>query len=506
MAALKKIDSNLTGLRYAKETSIGVLPGSPTFYPVEPNTYKDFGGQLTLVARRPINPSRQLKKGVITDLNAGAGYTTDVTQTSLQDLLQGFMFAATRNKGLQVATAVTSALYNIPATAGFKVGSLVNAAGFSTAGNNGVKKVTAVVVNTSIAAAGLTAEGSPPATNSLQIVGFEGASADLTINAAGALPVLGSTALDFTTLGLVVGEWIFIGGDAAGNQFATAANNGFARVRAVTATAVTLDKTAGVMVTDSGSGKTIRLYFGKVLKNEQSPLIVRQSYALERTLSFPDDSSPSAIQSEYVHGAVPNELILTIPTANKMTSELTFVGTTYETRSAGTGVIAGTRPSLVDTDAFNTSSDFARIKLSVLDQANSDPLPLFAYLTTLTLTVKNNVTPSKAVGTLGAFDVNVGVFEVTGQMTAYFADVAAIAAVQANQDASLEFQLVKNNAGMAVDLPLVALGDARANVVLDKAIELPLTMDAASSAKIDSNLNHTLLFCFYDYLPTLAHS
>ena len=147
MALLEKIDSNLTGLRFAEEASIGILPQelqSPTntdWTPLEPNTYADFGGSITTVARNPINPSRQRKKGVTTDKDSSGAFNTDLTQKNLQELLQGFFFADLRRKGETVATAVvTTDTYNVPDTTGFFVGSLVFASGFTNGANNVASK------------------------------------------------------------------------------------------------------------------------------------------------------------------------------------------------------------------------------------------------------------------------------------------------------------------------------------------------------------------------------
>lgn len=507
MPAVAKQDSNGTGLRIAVEQSIGVLPGTPVWVPYEPNEYSDFGGQLALTARNPINASRQRKKGIITDLDATAGFNTDLTQTNLQDILQGFLFADTRVNNTAVAiTAVSGAgVYSMTNTTGFNVGSLVLCAGFTNAANNGLKVATAVSAGVSVTLSGTSVVETPPATATTTVVGHRvQTAADVQVNAAGALPTYTSTNLNFTTLGLLPGETIFVGGDAAANQFANAVNNGFKRVKSVAANTITIDKSVSTMVTDTAAGKSIDIYYGKVLKNETGSLIKRRTYQLERTLGAPDDSFPTQIQSEYIVGAVPNELNMNFQTADKIVCDLSFIGINNEQRTGATGVKSGTRPTLVDSDAYNTSSDFSKLRLSVLSATNAAPTPLVAYVTDFSLNFNNNASPNKAVFVLGAFDVSIGTFQVGGSLTAYFADVASIVAVRNNSNVTLDFALVRNNAGISVDIPLLALGDGRLNISQDEPITIPLSAEAATGASWDVNMDHTVMFVFYDYLPNLA--
>lgn len=509
MATVKKIDSNIVGLRWAEETSLGVLPGTPDWNPLEPNSFADFGGQPATVARNPINPTRQRKKGVITDLDASGGFNTDLTQTNIQKLLQGFFFADLRPKGEEHPTSVTvqagDDTYEVVSTTGIRVNDLVFASGFTNAANNGLKRVTAIVANVSVAVAEtLVTEASTPAGAMLVVVGHQFATGDAQINAAGSLPKLTAAAKNLTELGLIVGEYVFIGGDVAVEQFATAANNGFARVRSIAATQIEFDKTASTMVTDTGTGKTIRVFFGRVLKNETGTLIKRRSYQFERSLGASDDALPSQIQGEYLPGSVPNEATFRVPRQDKVTVDLTVVAKDVEYRTGAQGLKTGNRPALVEADAFNTSSDFSRIKLATFATGTPNPTPLFAFVEELTLAINNNVKPAKAVGTLGAFELTAGTFEVSGSMRAYFADVAALSAVRNNSDVTIDLTLVKNNAGITIDLPLITLGDGRPDVRQDEPIMLPLTAPAATGAKIDTALDHTLLMVFWDFLPNAA--
>ena len=623
-----KVDSDVTGLRIAEEdpaSSLGsvghlqqVTPADPPtdnlgiWEALEPNSYSDFGGQVTTIARNPINPSRQRKKGVVTDLDASGGINTDWTQTNMQNQLQGFCFADMRRKGDVLAsghvrmgtngygaiigvdsvgaefdlatlkvdslavnaggtgyavndqvtldtgteeqhcvarvTAVAAGVVTavaiekhgayavIPTASGgattttgggtgltldavssdlasFVVNDLLWATGFATAINNGLHVVDDIAATPNIGVATvLVTEASAPVGSTVTKVGHQGAAGDLDVDVTGTWPKITSTTLNFLTLGIIPGEWFFVGGDTgggAGNQFLNAANNGWKRARSVVAGAVEVDKSDLAMVVEVSTAETVQIFVGRALKNETGTLIKRRTYTMERTLGVPNPAAlPTGIQAEYLRGSVPNEVTINIPQADKLNIDLSWVSTKHETVPGATTLwsahAAATAPALVESDAFNTSSDFSRIRLATVVDGSEAPDALFAFATELNVSINNNVTQLKAVGVLGAFDATAGIFEVGGSMTVYFADVAAIAAVQNNADITLDVIMAKANAGITIDMPLITLGDGRAAIEPGQAITLPLETAAATGAGIDPNLDHTLMFGFFDYLPNAA--
>jgi hypothetical protein len=509
MTAPNKHDSNITGLAFAEEVSLKLLPGvseaDAIWNGLEPNSYSDFGGSFTNVARKPINASRQIKKGVLTDLDASGGFNSDFTQNNMQRLLQGFFFADAREKantksfnGAQIAfTGVTGATKTYAAASGlgaFLAGSLFMASGFGVAANNGLDKVASSTAGTIVGTAVKTDEAAPPADAKIETVGFEFDSDDISLTASASNVRMTSLAVTLTTLGLIPGEWIFIGGDAVGNKFAVN-KPGYARVKAVTADYIDFDDTTFAATTEAGTGKSIQIFFGKVIKNELSTLIKRRSYQLERQLGNDGDG----IQSEYLLGAIPNELTLNIPEADKLNADLSFVALDYQTRTGTQGVKAGTRVNPANEDAFNTSSDVYRMKMNIVDPLNINGAPLFAYVTDGKLVINNGVTPNKAIGVLGAFDAAAGDFAITGSITAYFSTVAAVAAVRNNSDVGFNVILANKNAGFVFDIPLMSLGGGRLSVEKDAAIKLPIEMNAAENGN-----EYTLLSTFFSYLPNIA--
>ena len=526
MAAVSKIDSNVTGLRIAKESTIGVLPGTPIWYPLEPNSYGDFGGNVTTVARETINDARSRQKGVTTDVEASGNLESDMTQDSLEHLWEGLFYAGYAKKAERfnnhtedsVITLVDATTQDFTFTTGdvFRAGDLVFASGFTNAGNNGLHLANTVSGATSLSVtSSLVDEAAPAALAKLVTVGYEFATGDATIVVSGTLPQIVSSAKDMTELGLTPGEFIYIGGDAADEKFFTAADNGWARVRSVSSTAITLDKTSAVMTADDGTddnsggtGQTIRIFFGRTVQNKVGSNIVRTTYQLERKLGAADDANPTHIQSEYLKGSCLNEMTINIPTAEKVTTETTFMSKDVEHRagaaSGSEALKSGTRPTLVSMEAFNSSSDVARIRLAGVSATDEFPTTLFSFVMEGSVSINNNNARNQALGTVGAFDYSAGTFEVSAEVTAYFQNVAALTSIRNNDDVTLDITMVKDNAGLAIDLPLLTLGGGLAQVELNEPVKLPLTADASQATSVDAAYTHTAKVCVFDYLPDAA--
>lgn len=499
------IDSNVTGARIAEEASPGVLPGTPVWDVLEPNSYDDFGSEITTAARNPLNPSRQRKKGSVVDLDASGGFQQDFTETGLLKLMQGFLFAdahipADTKPVFGTAVPITSTTTGtniIGAASGldaFETDDIVLLSGFAQAATNGVKTVAAATATTLTLDQAIGAsEASPPASARVQKIGVAVAASELAIVVAGSQVSMTSATFDFTTLGLVEGSWIYLGSDD--NKFASVNNQCFARVDVISENALIFGKTSKTMVAVA-AGPAVDIILPVFVRNEPNPdNIKRRTYQLERTLG----RDANGVMSEYLIGAMSNEFTLNLQQGELITADLAFIAQDNEQRDGLTGVKAGTRPSLATEDAYNATSDVRRSKMAIVTPGNPNPSALFGYATEFSLEINNNVSPNKAIGVLGAFSMTAGTFEVGGSAEVYFSDIAAVQAVRNNADVTQDLILVKNGAGWVFDIPLLSLGDGRLAVEQDQPIKLPLETMAA-----ESDLGHTLMVARFPYLPSFA--
>lgn len=474
-------------LSYAVESSTpGVLPGSPIWKLVEPEDIGAFGATISTTARNPISTKRMAQKGAVTDLDSSVEFSCDMTISAFKDFIQGFMMASWNAQGSFDPTAVTATGYTVASGGALTTSTLIYARGFSTSANNGLKVVGASSTATEIKTSGLTAETTPPAASHVDVVGFQGASGDIVINAN---LHLASTSLDFTTLGLTVGQYIKIGGSTTATKFATAADNGYARIRSIAAHLIELDKRSATFVADAGASKTIQIFYGWFIKNV--PLtdadFLEESYQFEATYEGLDSGVATY---EYATGNFVNSVTLNLPLASKAGMSLNFIGLNAEELT--TTKKSGATASPYETDALNTSSDIARISL-----ANTSEVDVTTYFKSLDITISNAISPEKVLGSLGAAFMNYGDFMVTGSAQCLFTDLAVVNAVRNNTTVSLDVLLSNDDGAIYMNIPGMVLGSGTKSFPKNETVKV----DISSEAFEDEFFGFCLGFTYFPYLP-----
>lgn len=513
--AMEHTSGNLTGLFIAEETILGQVADTPRWFEREPNSYTDFGGQFAMTTRKPIVHDRQHAKGETSDNSPTSGFEEDITLTNVPWLMQGFLYAdarqapTTRRIGAvgETIASVDADQYFVtgyPFT-GWMVGYLVYAEGSDIAANNGLKRLSAVASGSvTVAGGGLTIDASPPAESALTVVGIQFGAGELTLTKTTTSVVLTTSmaGVDFTDdFDFTPGEWHFIGGDATGLRFADSGNNApfYARLAAITATTLTYDKTTGVQVTNAGVGKTVQLFFGSVVRNEEDcTLIKARSYTQERQFGCGEGE----IESEVIYGGSCNQMTITIPTPGpeaKVTMAFGFIATGSIERDATEGPLAETFVPALNEPCFKPGMDVYQHKLAVLDPATLNPTALVSYNSEATLVINNNLAGIKAIEHFGNAGVNVGELGVTGTLGSFWTSVQAARKVRQGADCTWHLILTKRNAAVIFDIASLGLGGGRTTVEANSPVKIPLETSAGKGPQ-----GYTLCGTFMRYAPTVA--
>jgi hypothetical protein len=319
-----------------------------------------------------------------------------------------------------------------------KLGHLVRATGFTNSANNftaGFRVASSTATTIVGTALSLTAEAAPPGTARLKVIGFQGASGDITATSTG----LASTALDFTTLGLVPGMWLKIGGTAAGVRFANVpANNDWVRISgAITATAIPLDNRPVGWGVDNGAGKTINVYFGDYIQNGTT----QTSLSIER--GFLDQQTPTYIVQT---GMVADKYDITITSKQKVNGTVAFMGMggSQSTTALDASIDAVTTGQVM---AANANVGRVAEAGSTLTSPN--------WARELKFSIANNNRQLEAVDSASPVGVNSGECSVTGTITTYFGDNSLLAKFYAGTPTAINSRVTKNNQALIWQFPRV---------------------------------------------------
>jgi hypothetical protein len=271
------------------------------------------------------------------------------------------------------------------------------------------------------------------------VVGFVGEPGDIEAVSAG----LASTDLDFTTLGLSVGEWIKIGGDDVGTKFTTSANNSLARVGKIEASLLTLDIKPSTWSTDSGLGKTIQVFAGDFLINGTTV----RSFSVERQQQ--DIANPSY---ELFTGQQVNTFSLNLQSSAILTGTIGMIGlggTADTSRAAGATDIAA--PAYAVLNASSNMRKLAEDGVLVGGQT---------YITQFGYDINNNMEGEAAVGYLSYIGIRNGEFGLSGSISFYMNDINMLNKVISDTESSFMFAAGRgdgNRESYLFDIPRVKL-------------------------------------------------
>lgn len=235
---------------------------------------------------------------------------------------------------------------------------------------------------------------------SISATDISASDADNSINAA---------TTDFVAQNIVEGQWIKLDG------FTNAANNGYGRVESVTAGKVVL---SGITLVNETAGNTVTVD-GQMLRNGT----IRKSFTVEKR--FLDIDEYFTFSGMIIGGASFN-----IAANEILTGSFSFLGTAANNATTS---IANSVTQAPDTEVLNAVTNFSSLREG--GTVTNDTI------SSISLSINNNLRGLSGVGTLGHVDVGAGTFEVTGSLSVYFADGTLFNKYLNNVETSIDFQV-----------------------------------------------------------------
>jgi hypothetical protein len=468
-------DSNRVRLGFVLEgvdgANFGVTPANPAFQTLRV-TAIDLAGKPNTKISEEIRDDRQISDQILVGQSTDGGFEAELSFGAFDGLLEAVMFGSWAEKSARInlsaggaLTSVTAATGTVALVSGAAVaaGHLVRLSGFGQSANNGLFRAGAGSSATALVStgAGLVNEAAPPVGAALKVVGFQGAAGDL--KAAVGPNRLTSAVLDFTTLGLSVGEWVKIGGGAAVNRISVAGCNGWARIGAIAANALTLDIAPAGFAVANETTSIVQVWIGDLLRNG----VTRRSFTAEE--SFLGQATPTHL---YHRGLTPASVKIDVAANDVVKTEFRFIGrssTDQDQRLTGASSLAATTA-----EVLNSASNVGRLA------EGGAPVSGPNFVTGFSLSIDNNLRPLAAVGSLGAVRAGVGRSAVTGRLSTYFGSRALLAKLLSNQASSYDLILTDSlGRSLLIDLPMLKFSSGAPQVsAADRDVMLDLDFQA----------------------------
>lgn len=481
-------DSNLSRVSYVPEVTVGTTPaitGTTVMREVR-MTGEGLNRNIENQVSNEIRSDRMVKDLIQSGAQNVGGLNFEFSYPIYRTYHDHFMEAALFSSWVNTPTkhnivadtevanvAAGTGVYTIDADgATFIANMLVECSGFTNSANNGIFKVTAntsTSITTNNSASVL--EAAPPAGAMIKVVGYEAASGDFTTNITGGNN-LASTAGVFTALGIGVGRQIKIGAGSGANAFATAACNTWGRVIAATNNSLSLSGVNAGFAADTGTGKTIRIWFGDYIKNGTT----EKTFTIEK--AFLGMASPAYLRYTGQHIG---SLSLDLSAGSIVTGSYDMLGMGHNTSASSLG-----SPQAASVEnIFSASNNVGR-----LAESGSTVITGTNIARRFSLALNNNLRPRTGVGTLGLVAVGTGRCDVSGALECYFDSKDIYDRYVAGTETNLSARLfsgnpitVSGNRALTVEIPNMEFDSASATI---SGINTDVIFNGGWRAKIDS--------------------
>jgi hypothetical protein len=500
--------SESVGLRSAPESTLGINPttGWVTLNPDQAGI-ADFYAKITTVAPSPMSPSRQLEAPEVVDIDAAPKLTMDLTMDHLYAFREGIMMVNVKHAGGTgvsrfFPTARTTTAFTVAAGGALQAGTLVIPRGFIVGTNvaqNGTPLVVgAAATGTSITVAGGAAETVSGYAATLEVVGFRGAASDITIDSSSNIT---STIADFTTMGLVAGMVIWVGGTIGGGHdfIAQPTYRGFVKLVTVaahllTTSAVTRQWTVGAA--DPGTGQTIDLYWTSWMRevafDDAAYPSPEPSYAME--MAVPGIGAANATVYCYAQGQSVDQFKITAALKSLVKAELMFSGT-FVTQPSVTRLTGPSTAQAVFLRSRFTTVAAKELYLRFTDGTTGALIS--NKVSSWSLTHKNGVSPLKQQGFTGTFENIIGKAEVAVDAELYINSVDPINVGPANTTVAFGAGFRNADGGVFFDVPSMKFTDSPMTFPANG----PIMLSAKTAGFRDAIGNYTMGMSMFGYLP-----
>lgn len=481
-------DTNRVAIRAVKESTFGVLPLTPNLRQLCITGAPNLAFNPETVVSEKIRSDRQVDDLALVGAESSGDINSELAFRVHDILLEGAFFNTFQERVNRVNDEVATQITAVSATTftvtdetdTVVVDDIMRGEGFAVAGNNAFHIVDGVPTNTSFPSATAEVEATPPSGARLHVVGRRSAAGD--IDATAGPDTLTSVILDFTTLGLEIGDWIKL----AGFTIVTA-NNDYVRISAIAANLLTLDIVPSGWAAATPAG-AVDIFLGERLKNG----VLFQSYSLEQEF---EDHVPVTFQ--YFRGMTVDGLTITAAPQSIVTTSVTFSGKdslfsdatvpTSEFSVDGAGRVSGaTSIALPSVQVLNSSSNVGRIARGGV------PITGANFVLEASFEIANNLRQLNAVGFLGAVDIGVGEFSVTGTLNTYFDDASLARDVIANTETSFDVRFEDDSSHVVlIDAPRIKFSEGSPEVPgKNQDVTIPLAYQAIRQAAFDYTLKY----------------